>query len=762
MAEKIFKEVFCEKVNHIKVCTTTADMNFDNYTEPGTYEIYEDMGNGKVRLYQMAVDRSASGDCVTQTRMYCGKIEYRQADGSGKWGEWAGGENMDGIIARIAEVENYNRAQDGDISMLKTDIDDNTSRLDTVESNLKKWGQFNPESVNDISECTDPSKLYVLPDGYIYEYMLTTGEEKVIPNFTNQIPISTDANGNVYNGKGFKEDTYLSSGVEGAKTGYVTTGFIPVNADLATDYNGSHIVLHIKNTEFDGTSAYTRISYFDADKNHIAQQAMSTAFKNVEQDSAHQNTYVVGDDGYVASMDIGDYVYYWLKTSSPKRVAFIRLCGVGIDENSIITVNEEITYTTVEGGTHYEWVNTGHIFVPEDYGDRIANAEKKIAKNTADIANLTVSNAVTPVAVQDAASDLVDKAMSREGNRILRFLISSDAHQDDDNNLITKGNIELGQAHEEILKMIGVDFVANLGDIAWGAHTETTEEIAEQIKSFNRLMSAAVKGETMLYVEGNHDDANYSTTDSDGDGNISSAKKLSAAAVHSLIWSKNKGVVKDPEHWVDGYCYKDFEDLKVRVIVLNAEQGTGDGGFIEGYQLKWFAETALDMTGKSDWSVITLAHHPLDYPMISLCRDAMTIVEAFVNGANLNFTTYTEKLPISVDFSGRNCQYVGHFHGHAHAFSVTKLRKYENCGENSAYTELNAPQICIPNACYGRTNQYVNKANTRFSRYSTETSYNKSDVDGKRTSFNLVTVCLDEKKIYADNYGAGVDREIDY
>lgn len=107
MAEKIFKEVFCEKVNHIKVCTTTADMNFDNYTEPGTYEIYEDMGNDKVRLYFLTVDRSESGDCVTQTRMYCGKIEYRQADGSGEWTEWKGVEPGEGEKAKEIVFVNF-------------------------------------------------------------------------------------------------------------------------------------------------------------------------------------------------------------------------------------------------------------------------------------------------------------------------------------------------------------------------------------------------------------------------------------------------------------------------------------------------------------------------------------------------------------------------------------------------------------------------------------------------------------------------------
>jgi hypothetical protein len=81
---------------------------------------------------------------------------------------------------------------------------------------------------------------------------------------------------------------------------------------------------------------------------------------------------------------------------------------------------------------------------------------------------------------------------------------------------------------------------------------------------------------------------------------------------------------------------------------------------------------------------------------------------------------------------------------------------------DGTYTDIDAWEICIPNACYTRNNQYKGNTNARIARYSTETTYNKSDEDGLRTSFNLVTIDLDNKIIYADNYGAGIDREIDY
>lgn len=88
MAETIFKERF-GNIKKIKVCTTTADLNFDSYTEPGTYEIYEDMGSGQNRVYFLAVDKSVSGACLKQTRIHCGIVDARQTNTSGAWTEWA-------------------------------------------------------------------------------------------------------------------------------------------------------------------------------------------------------------------------------------------------------------------------------------------------------------------------------------------------------------------------------------------------------------------------------------------------------------------------------------------------------------------------------------------------------------------------------------------------------------------------------------------------------------------------------------------------
>ena len=58
---------------------------------------------------------------------------------------------------------------------------------------------------------------------------IVVAETITAPAYTNQIPVSADANGAVYNGTGYKSGVYLNSaGVELSGTGLVTSGYIPV------------------------------------------------------------------------------------------------------------------------------------------------------------------------------------------------------------------------------------------------------------------------------------------------------------------------------------------------------------------------------------------------------------------------------------------------------------------------------------------------------------------------------------------------------
>lgn len=84
-----------------------------------------------------------------------------------------------------------------------------------------------------ISICKDEEKIYLTRLGVGSDR--ETSYTPILP-VINQIPISTDANGNIYNGTGYKDGyRYNSSNGETEVSGYFTTGRIPVkNGDVVT------------------------------------------------------------------------------------------------------------------------------------------------------------------------------------------------------------------------------------------------------------------------------------------------------------------------------------------------------------------------------------------------------------------------------------------------------------------------------------------------------------------------------------------------
>jgi hypothetical protein len=87
------------------------------------------------------------------------------------------------------------------------------------------------------------------------------------------------------------------------------------------------------------------------------------------------------------------------------------------------------------------------------------------------------------------------------------------------------------------------------------------------------------------------------------------------------------------------------------------------------------------------------------------------------------------------------------FHGHTHNFKVDTI------------TGTSIKRIAIPNACVGRENEYTTAYGINWGE---ATKYTKTARTAKDTSFCVVTIDLAEKKIYADHYGAGYSREVEY
>lgn len=224
-------------------------------------------------------------------------------------------------------------------SIVSSDIDTSTVDINTVVSN--------GETVFDIktphqSSTTLPTwsqvayvrfQLFVKPIGTSLTNDDIANLEILIedrnntnsgdtPSYTNQIPISTDANGNLFVGtngeKGYKTGYRVSgsSGNESAQTGTEITGFIPITANDT---------MYLKNIVDDGTHV---IGIYTADHTFIYGLQFNAVF----------DVY----DGSIVTITPKNPLFTNITNEQSSSVAFIRISATEITEDSIITVNEPI------------------------------------------------------------------------------------------------------------------------------------------------------------------------------------------------------------------------------------------------------------------------------------------------------------------------------------------------------------------------------------------------------------------------------------
>lgn len=216
-----------------------------------------------------------------------------------------------------------------------------------VSTQLADKAQLEPEFVDSIEMCIDTSKLYVLPDGYIYAYMYREIEPQ--PLFTNVLTTAVDKDGTPYNGgKGYKTGYRISSSskAETEATNMCCTGYIP---------SSKNDIIRIKNAVL-SSDTNNNITFYKSDFTALSAITYTSELK----------TYDDGNGLYTTPGKNAEYV------------AYIRITFGTITDDTIITLNEEIAYS--QASTDYQWVNTGHAFVPADYEDRILALENEAAR----------------------------------------------------------------------------------------------------------------------------------------------------------------------------------------------------------------------------------------------------------------------------------------------------------------------------------------------------------------------------------------------
>lgn len=167
-----------------------------------------------------------------------------------------------------------------------------------------------------------------------------TIEAVALPSYTNQIPISTDTDGSIYNSVGYREGYRMnaSTGAEESNASYDSTGFIPIGYGSSNAARDEQVVRLQGITAAVSTS--TRIFLYNADKSLIGTQYATNFKLKADDDGTVATLYEADAAGNITYIDFTGITS--MLHNQGNDVAYFRISCQNIDGSSIITVNEPI------------------------------------------------------------------------------------------------------------------------------------------------------------------------------------------------------------------------------------------------------------------------------------------------------------------------------------------------------------------------------------------------------------------------------------
>lgn len=372
--------------------------------------------------------------------------------------------------------------------------------------------------------------------------------------------------------------------------------------------------------------------------------------------------------------------------------------------------------------------------------------------------------------------EVVNKVNSVRTDESIVFVAMSDTHYcagedieaSSDEAKIDAATVQANQAAKAMSYLLDIDFFAHLGDVSSGSSETEPEMLKKQIEGFNAYFREAKSDLPVFICIGNHDTGIYyhklqtdgSIHTLDGDYLYNNFTAYSASD-KTVFGGQGNG----------GYCYRDFEDKKLRVIMLNTSEklvARQIDNTTFGAQRLWLANVLLDLNSKenaSEWGFIILCHYPADY---GATMPLSELLKAYVEGTSVTITDPADSdyyqgdgTNATVDFAGvNNAAFIAQFHGHIHNFLTSKLHVSKKQADSTfLVTEYDAWRMCIPNGQFNRENTYGTYSGISFSE---DKSYPKTAYTAEGTSFVVNVINPSEQKIYSFCYGAGYDRVIGY
>lgn len=432
---------------------------------------------------------------------------------------------------------------------------------------LAKRGQLKPEFANSIEECTDTSKLYVLPDGYIYAYSYIER-----PAYTNLAdPTSAD----------WLTDKRFATYSIDDFTGAYITNHIPCKPGDTIRMKGADVINIIgssypRTRMFNNGSPVGSMDYYS----RVLIEAGYGSFDNATGISTFRLLHVGGNPPAADGSEITGYTFDSIRQN------FKLLSGYTVND-VIITVNQEIVEGIVK---EYAWANTGHAFIPADYEGRIIALEEEAAENESRIEQLEAK--VDGESVPDywldeleGKADAIQQAMEAAGRNKSAFLWYTDAHW--------PNSAKVSPALLDYLVRNTPMNKVNFGGDIVGDPTSFTHENIKYVFEWRKMIAGLPNHHS---VPGNHD-LNHNTTD-----------VRSMAYAFLLAYEESADKVCG-----DGlYYYIDNPSEKTRYIYLDYMTNNHDAMVAQGR----FIVDAIK--GVQDgWHIVMIAHRWFQYSSVS-------------------------------------------------------------------------------------------------------------------------------------------------
>ncbi len=530
----------------------------------------------------------------------------------------------------------------------QSDIDEiSTAIEEELRGEIVSKAGIVPEFVSSEEECTDETKLYVLPDGYIY-----TCSESLVAVAENMFNY----------GNGAKLNYRLSTAsIETPQNGIVLLDFVDV--ELSSPY-----LVKISGTTLSNVCDFTiHVTAFNENKTRIG-----AALKYPAEVQYSNGVYTID-------------LYEMLGESCPSA-KYVRL-AFGIRDEELFADDEDVASIFVDfvPKNTYEQrkvlTNTNHTFSSIDYGDEIkelydvtSDNSDRIYELEQNIENAGLVKSYVPSCWDGAVLEVISKIKEKQrefGINGITFAFFSDNH------------MRIGYSGPliwEVMKECNIPYAFFGGDAISNGTIESKALMETQEKYFYDMVKC-IPAERFHRALGNHD--GYYLT-SDGRKYNCPWDEKHFMFLSPLTVSSNRVFGENGT-----YYYVDHTASKTRFIVLNSvwfdyqtnEDGTvnnSDGAGFGNEQLNWLCNTLSSIP--DGYHVVFLSHSPVSNNAHTSIRDidlAQGVVNAFIEGKSFS-GEYTQSQnsannsAVNVSFEKKG-NVIGWFSGHIHRDLITSV-----------------------------------------------------------------------------------------